>query len=698
MRRAAALGLILAVAAAAYTRGTVEGSLGGTPLYWATADGPRFRLAETVVADLRNADNRPVIAPGSDPVGALQAALDAWSGAPGSALGLGTLERAAATLDPFDGRNSIVFDDTAAIRALTDGALGVTVVTAQTNGKIVDADIVFNPNLRIGNNQAPYSTTGALNSIDLQDVATHLIGRAVGAGSSGVIAAAMFPKADPSQSFRTQLSSDDLAFLAEAYPAAGEAARRGAIVGTVSASLTGTPLTGVLVTAIDPSTGMTVQTVTSLTDGTYRISAPAVPVGRYYVYAEPLDGPVIPPEVQLIDLSGFRTDVRVEFFGGNAVPTRLSVPPGRTLRADISVQTGASALRIEKLGVGPAGASGAPERFSAGPIAVPAGQDRDVLLLGLGIDGGVKEEEIQLLGPGVRVKPGSVRVDPVFNDRGAPVVRFTLESDARTERALATLLLMRNRAAEVFTGAIVLEPAPAFSAGQVVNAASFEAGAVAPGGIASIFGASLGPAQSAENTSFDAATGLLGTELGGVRVLFDGVAAPLFFVSAGQINLQVPFEVTGQSETVVQIERDGVAGLPVSVPVETASPGVFTFADGVRAVALNQDGSLNGPSLPAFAGEIVTLYATGQGLVAPALRTGEPAKANPLSRSTAPTITIGGVTLAASDVFFSGMTPGLVGLLQLNVRIPQGAATGDDVAVTVSFDGFASKTVRMSLR
>ncbi|MEZ5361083.1 MAG: hypothetical protein R2748_01775 [Bryobacterales bacterium] len=131
--------------------------------------------------------------------------------------------------------------------------------------------------------------------------------------------------------------------------------------------------------------------------------------------------------------------------------------------------------------------------------------------MGLGIDGGVKEEEIRLLGPGARVRPGSVHVDPTFNVWGAPVVRFTVETDARSERSLVTLLLMRNRVAEVFTGAIVLEPAPAFSAGQVVNAASFEPGAVAPGGIASIFGASLGPTQAVENTSFDPATGLLGT-------------------------------------------------------------------------------------------------------------------------------------------------------------------------------------------
>ncbi|MEZ5361084.1 MAG: hypothetical protein R2748_01780 [Bryobacterales bacterium] len=136
-----------------------------------------------------------------------------------------------------------------------------------------------------------------------------------------------------------------------------------------------------------------------------------------------------------------------------------------------------------------------------------------------------------------------------------------------------------------------------------------------------------------------------------MRVLFDSVPAPLFFVSAGQINLQVPFEVAGRSETEVRIERDGVLGLPVTLAVETANPGVFTFADGMRAVVLNQDGSLNGPDLPAFAGEIVTLFATGQGLIAPPLRTGEPAKANPLSRSTTPTIAIGGVTLQAGDVF-----------------------------------------------
>jgi uncharacterized protein (TIGR03437 family) len=69
-----------------------------------------------------------------------------------------------------------------------------------------------------------------------------------------------------------------------------------------------------------------------------------------------------------------------------------------------------------------------------------------------------------------------------------------------------------------------------------------------------------------------------------------------------------------------------------------------------------------------------------------------------LRLSTPPTVVLGGVTLSSQDIFFSGLTPGLVGLLQINLRIPAGVPTGDNIVLTVRFGGAESKPVRLSVR
>jgi hypothetical protein len=120
-------------------------------------------------------------------------------------------------------------------------------------------------------------------------------------------------------------------------------------------------------------------------------------------------------------------------------------------------------------------------------------------------------------------------------------------------------------------------PQPAFSAAGVVSAASFAGGAIAPGEIAAIYGANLGPAAGVANSGYDASTGKLPSALAGVSVSFDGQAAPLFYVSSGQINVQVPYEVAGKSSVTVVVTRDGATSAPVAVPVAAARPGVFAF-------------------------------------------------------------------------------------------------------------------------
>jgi uncharacterized protein (TIGR03437 family) len=208
------------------------------------------------------------------------------------------------------------------------------------------------------------------------------------------------------------------------------------------------------------------------------------------------------------------------------------------------------------------------------------------------------------------------------------------------------------------TGAIaplvVTPPTPL----SVMNVASLSTGSVAPGEVVSIFGAGMGP-----QTGVTAVVGPnqpLATQLAGVQVLFDGVAAPLFYTQASQINAQVPYGVAGNASTNIQvIYQDGPVN-STTVAVASAAPGVFPSA-------INQDGSYNSSSNPAFSGSYLTIYATGGGLTTGANIAGQAAAAPYPPPQLAVAVTIGGVP---AQIMWTGSAPGLVGLLQVNLIVP----------------------------
>ncbi len=205
----------------------------------------------------------------------------------------------------------------------------------------------------------------------------------------------------------------------------------------------------------------------------------------------------------------------------------------------------------------------------------------------------------------------------------------------------------------------------ALSSAGVVNAATFQAGGVAPGGIVSLFVRNAGPETGVTATAFDPRTGGLPTFLGGVRVFFDDVAAPLFFVRRDQLNVQAPFEIADREWTDVRVEYEGTSSGVVSIHVREADPGLF-------APVLNQDFSLNGETNPAVRGSVVQLFATGQGVVNPVQETGAPGPV--VAPFPAPVLPVKAwVDDQEASVLFAGLTPGLVGLMQLNVRLPASA-------------------------
>ena len=224
--------------------------------------------------------------------------------------------------------------------------------------------------------------------------------------------------------------------------------------------------------------------------------------------------------------------------------------------------------------------------------------------------------------------------------------------------------------------------APPVIAG-VVNGASFLAGPVCAGELVSIFGANLGPTL---NMQFDGAGNLL-TQLGPTRVLVNGLAAPLLFVSASQVNFVAPAAIAGPAT--VRVEVNGAQSGAVAVTAAPVAPGVFTLGGGQGAV-VNQSGVVNGAGVPAPRGSAISIYATGGGATAPGMVPGRVAPASPLHLLTAGVqVQIGG---AVAPVLFAGAAPGLVfGVVQINVTVPMAAAVGPAVPLQVFIGGVAAQ-------
>ncbi|MSV27506.1 MAG: matrixin family metalloprotease [Bryobacterales bacterium] len=252
--------ILLSMAPAhAYLRSTTRE---GNPLRRTDSDNIRFRANRGVAPGAPDSDGRPMITADSDPLAALQSALSTWNGVESSAARFAPLQVTDAENSSSDGQPVIVFLDTAEARSIVGSALAVTRTFFFTDGRITDSDILFNPRITSGGARASFSTTLAEGTFDLQSVATHELGHALGAGHSGLIGATMFPSTPSAASFQSQLSTDDIAFVTDAYPSPSAASSFGTISGVVSMSGTG-PLGGALVVAVEADSGVTVGALSS---------------------------------------------------------------------------------------------------------------------------------------------------------------------------------------------------------------------------------------------------------------------------------------------------------------------------------------------------------------------------------------------------------------------------------------------------
>lgn len=215
----------------------------------------------------------------------------------------------------------------------------------------------------------------------------------------------------------------------------------------------------------------------------------------------------------------------------------------------------------------------------------------------------------------------------------------------------------------------------------VMNAASLRSGPVAPGMIASVFGAGIGPDRALAVTELPG--GRLPFALGGVEVRIDGQVCALFYAGPDQLNVEVPRLLPAPKQGLtVEVWRAGKligAGRVDSAPVQ---PALFTTQNGVGQAAVVAVGR---PTR----GGIVTLYATGDGPSLPVGLDGTPAGFSPVPLTSSPVQVL--VGNAEAEVLFAGRAPGFVGLMQVNVRLPGIFTPPGERALTLVVGGVRSQ-------
>jgi uncharacterized protein (TIGR03437 family) len=249
--------------------------------------------------------------------------------------------------------------------------------------------------------------------------------------------------------------------------------------------------------------------------------------------------------------------------------------------------------------------------------------------------------------------------------------------------------------ASILLSGIAYAQTPSVAAGGVLNAASLVKGQpVTLGSFVAIFGSGFGNGGVTGSVPWP-------TSLGGTTVLMNGISAPLYAVTDGQINAQVPFEALPAGQTsgsvVVIVQRNGASSSPQSFQAVAFAPGIFSInGTGLGlANAINPDGALAAPpgAVPSFAshpaapGGTVIILATGFGATDSSIPSGQASSDKLRRTNTIPVVTVGGIL---AQVAFSGLSPQFPAVNQLNIVLPVGVPAGSAVPVQVSLGGITT--------
>ena len=280
----------------------------------------------------------------------------------------------------------------------------------------------------------------------------------------------------------------------------------------------------------------------------------------------------------------------------------------------------------------------------------------------------------------------TVKITPAGLAAGTYSSPVTITSPSSTTAATLTVNLT-----------VVAVPTPVING--VLNAASNQGGALAPGENIVITGTGIGPATLVQTAP---SGGAYPNTVGATQVLFDGVPAPMIYAWTTQTSAMVPFEVAGRSTTVVTVVYQGVTSAPLTYNIAPASPAIYSqnsSGSGPGSI-LNQDYSLNGQTKPAAKGSYIQIYMTGAGATSPSAVTGAVAPTSTLKNIVLPlSATVGGVPVSVTPGnFYAGSAPGIIeGVCQVNIQIPATAPSGPQPLVLTFGSGSATYSTQQNL-
>lgn len=189
--------------------------------------------------------------------------------------------------------------------------------------------------------------------------------------------------------------------------------------------------------------------------------------------------------------------------------------------------------------------------------------------------------------------------------------------------------------------------------------------------------------------------------MGGACVTLNNAALPLLLTSAGQINVQIPPGLaSGKYPLVVRSIANHAASAAQTVSIAKYAPAVLVDPNTGQASIYHKDGSAVTSDKPGVRDEQLTIYAGGLGSTSGGKVTaGVPSPGDPLAVTGQVSVYFGqkGYSQAPMMVNWSGLSPGLIGVYQINVTVPGNHLKGDQLPVTIAIGGVSSPSTGANL-
>jgi uncharacterized protein (TIGR03437 family) len=214
----------------------------------------------------------------------------------------------------------------------------------------------------------------------------------------------------------------------------------------------------------------------------------------------------------------------------------------------------------------------------------------------------------------------------------------------------------------------------------VVNAASNSpvGNPVSPGEFIAIYGSGLAPQTMTATPPYP-------NSLGSVSVSIGGLPAPVYLVSAGQLNCLVPYAIPSNSTTVtITVTSNGQKSNTVTVPFSATAPGIFsddTSGTGDGAILHATTNLLVTPANPATKGETLVMYLTGLGAVQNKVADGAAPNPPAADNATAQVVVyVNGISVTPG---YAGLNPVYPGLYQINFVVPTTLTVSGELPLAV---------------